>query len=228
VFWRNDGTGANVIWKSGIASTPQAVTGVTTQSWKVVGVGDFDGDGKADVFWRNTSNGATTIWKAGNSTTLQATTAVTDQNWRVQQIGDFNGDGKSDVLWRNIATGADVIWRSGNSATTQPVTTVGGQAWIIVPYENQALGTVNNGPVLSIADVSAPESNTGTHLMTFTVQLSKAATTPVTYNIATSNGSAMSGSDYVARSLAGETIASGQSSRAFAVTVTGDTAVEGN
>ena len=48
--------------------------------------------------------------------------------------------------------------------------------------------------------------------------LSTAAAGSVTYSIATSNGSAAAGSDYVARNLSGETIPAGRTSRTFAVT----------
>ena len=50
----------------------------------------------------------------------------------------------------------------------------------------------------------------------------------MTYDIATADGTAVAGSDYAARSLVGETIAAGSTSRPFGVTVYGDAAYEGN
>jgi hypothetical protein len=50
----------------------------------------------------------------------------------------------------------------------------------------------------------------------------------VTYNIRTVDVTATAGTDYVRRVLLGETIAAGESSRRFFVTLTGDTAVEGD
>jgi hypothetical protein len=44
--------------------------------------------------------------------------------------------------------------------------------------------------------------------------------------VATSNGSATHGSDYVSRSLVGETIPAGQLSKTFTVTLLGDTVAE--
>jgi hypothetical protein len=93
---------------------------------------------------------------------------------------------------------------------------------------SQATGVILNddGPTLSIGDVSISEGNSGTKLATFTVRLSQASGSNVSYSIATRNGSATAGSDYVARSLSGQTIAAGQTSRTFAVTINGDQARE--
>jgi Calx-beta domain-containing protein len=83
--------------------------------------------------------------------------------------------------------------------------------------------TVSATPLtLSIGNASATEGDTGTRPMTFTIKLSRPSTAAVSYNIATANGTATAGSDYVARSLTGQTIAAGQTSRTIAVTVNGD------
>ncbi|MFT3807111.1 Calx-beta domain-containing protein [Arenimonas sp.] len=97
--------------------------------------------------------------------------------------------------------------------------------------DGQAVGTITNddgavAPAMSIADVSISEGNSGTKIATFTVTLSAAASTAVTYDIATSNGTATAGSDYVASSLTGQSITAGQTSKTFSVTINGDTTVE--
>src|SRR5207342_1655940 len=68
-----------------------------------------------------------------------------------------------------------------------------------------AVGTIVNddGSTLSIGDVSIAEGNAGTKNATFTVSLSAPSPTPVTFDIATSNGSATVGNDYVASSASG-------------------------
>jgi len=83
-------------------------------------------------------------------------------------------------------------------------------------------------PSISIADASTSEGNSGTKQLNFTVSLSQAATSAVSFDIATANGSATAGSDYVAASQLGKTIAAGATSASFAVTINGDTAVESN
>ena len=97
--------------------------------------------------------------------------------------------------------------------------------------DGSAVGTISNddssgSPTLSIGDVSLAEGNSGTKTATFTVSLSGAAAGAVTYDIATSNGTATAGSDYVASSLTGQSIAAGQTSKTFVVTINGDTTVE--
>src|SRR5581483_10536183 len=86
----------------------------------------------------------------------------------------------------------------------------------------------NAPPNLTINDVSASEGNSGTKTFTFTVSLSKPALAGgVTFDIATADGTAtVAGNDYVARTLTSQTIAAGQQTYTFDVTVNGDTTVE--
>jgi serine protease len=101
-------------------------------------------------------------------------------------------------------------------------------------FDRQGSGLIINddGPTLSIGDLSTTEGNSGTKTVTYTVQLSQPAAVPVTYTIATANGpgatGAQAGTDYVAKSLVGETIPAGQLSKTFSVTLNGDTTVEPN
>lgn len=98
-----------------------------------------------------------------------------------------------------------------------------------VPGNNSATDTDTlNSPIeLSIADAVVVEGNAGTTTLNFTVALDAPANAGgVGFDIATQDAVATSPSDYTARTLSGQSIAQGQSSAAFAVTVNGDTAVE--
>ncbi len=82
-------------------------------------------------------------------------------------------------------------------------------------------------PTLSINDVSASEGNSGITTFTFTVSLSSPAPAGgVTFDVTTADGTAQAPGDYAARSLTVQTIPAGSDTYAFAVDVTGDSAVE--
>lgn len=100
----------------------------------------------------------------------------------------------------------------------------------IIVSEFSACAPVTGGtplPTLAINDVTVTEGNSGTTTATFAVTLSTAATSAVTVNYATANGTATVGSDYVATSGA-LTFAAGQTTKAIAVTINGDTTIEPN
>lgn len=94
-----------------------------------------------------------------------------------------------------------------------------------VGVPNSATGVILNDdfPNLTINDVTASEGNSGTTNFTFTVSLSApAGPGGVSFDIATANGTATAGSDYVANSLTGQTIPAGSSTYPFTVQVSGE------
>ena len=92
----------------------------------------------------------------------------------------------------------------------------------------QAIGKIKNddGAAISVENISITEGNSGSKVANFKISLLEAIATPVTYNIATANGTAIAGSDYVAGILAGQSIAAGQTSQIFNVTINGDITTE--
>ena len=107
VLWRNDG-GALSNWLANpnggfTANDGNAFVNVST-AWKVVGTGDFNGDGRADILWRH-DGGALSDWLANpngsfSSNDANAYTAA-PTSWHIVGTGDFNGDGRDDILWRS-------------------------------------------------------------------------------------------------------------------------------
>ena len=90
-------------------------------------------------------------------------------------------------------------------------------------------------PNLTIDDVSASEGNSGTTSFNFTVSLSTpAGDGGVTFDVSTADGTAQDDNpvgednDYVAKSLTGQTISSGNSTYTFSVLVNGDATDEPN
>jgi hypothetical protein len=95
--------------------------------------------------------------------------------------------------------------------------------------DGQGIGRITNDdatPRISIGDISLNEGNSGTTAFTFSVQLNRAVSFPVTVNFATRNGTARS-SDYTAASGT-VTFAPGQTARPITIFVKGDRTVENN
>ena len=141
ILWRNAATGENYMYPMNgktIFGTEGYLRTVADLNWIVVGIGDFDGDGKADVLWRNSSTGENYLYFM-DGTTIKPTEGylrtVADQNWLVAGVGDFNGDGKDDILWRNQLTGENYIYFM-NGLSIQPnegyLRTVADLSWRIV------------------------------------------------------------------------------------------------
>jgi len=57
------------------APTTQGVIGGAPLVWTIAGIGDTDGDGKADLVWRKTNTGAVAVW-LGNGVNAPTTTGV--------------------------------------------------------------------------------------------------------------------------------------------------------
>ena len=90
---------------------------------------------------------------------------------------------------------------------------------------DQATVTITNNdtkPSITIAPASAVEGDSGSTNMTFTITLSAAVTGALTVNYATSDGTATAGQDYTAVSNSSVTIAAGNTTARFTVSVTGD------
>jgi len=115
VLWRNASTGENYLYPMNgtqILAGEGYLRTVADLNWKIAGIGDFDGDGKADILWRNTSTGQNYIYLMSGTAILAEgyLRTVADQSWQVAGIGDFDGDGKDDILWRNSVTGENYLY----------------------------------------------------------------------------------------------------------------------
>jgi chitinase len=100
----------------------------------------------------------------------------------------------------------------------------------VIPGDTQAVVTIANDdplPGLSVTSVTIVEGNAGTRSLWFTISLSEVSGRTVTVQYATADDTATAGSDYAARS--GTLVfLPGWISQTFAVTVTGDSLVEGD
>jgi len=68
-------------------------------TWSIVGTGDFDGDGNADLLWRdNQRQYGRSGFMSGATVSSTAGLGNIPTTWSVAGTGDFNGDKKSDIL----------------------------------------------------------------------------------------------------------------------------------
>ncbi|MEO8346095.1 MAG: S8 family serine peptidase [Betaproteobacteria bacterium] len=101
----------------------------------VAKVGDFDGDGMADLLWRDDPSGANTLWYM-NGTTLSVSEAmpVMPTGWEAGAKGDFNSDGKADLLWLlPSASGQLTQWLMNGRGNAPTVNNLGnvGSNWFL-------------------------------------------------------------------------------------------------
>jgi len=133
ILWRNT-SGEIALWAMNgsniVGGGDLSVGGVAVKldaSWSVAGIGDFNGDHKADVLWRNTDgslvewlmNGASIIGSA--AVTFNGVAQAPGSDWSIVEIGDFTGDGKSDILWRSTS-GAAAEWIMNGTQISSSVT----------------------------------------------------------------------------------------------------------
>jgi hypothetical protein len=144
ILWRNAATGENYLYPmngTAILGSEGYLRTVADQSWQVAGIGDFDGDGKADVLWRNSSTGENYVYLMNGKDIAGEgyLRTVADLNWRVAGVGDLDGDGKADIVWRNTSTGENYLYPMNGLAilgTEGYLRTVADQDWQIAGADN--------------------------------------------------------------------------------------------
>ncbi|MBF0538355.1 MAG: VCBS repeat-containing protein [Nitrospirae bacterium] len=110
-LWRDISTGNVYIWLmqgTTISIGDFAVKGLL--DWVILGVGDFNGDGKSDIVLQN-KQGDVYIWLMDGtkiSTGGYATRGLSNA-WTLKAVGDFDSDGKADILWQN-SNGDVYVW----------------------------------------------------------------------------------------------------------------------
>jgi hypothetical protein len=93
-------------------------------AFRVVGVTDYDGNGRSDLLIQNMTQGEfgdVHVWTNFVPTDSRVLRQV-KQVWDVQVVGDLDGDGKGDLVWRYVVpnspdTGVSYIWFSNGNNT---------------------------------------------------------------------------------------------------------------
>jgi len=109
------------------ALLPRAAPG-----WSLVGIGDFDGNGSADLLWQNTANPSQYwIYLMSGATKIGGGPLVVAPGYRPTFIADFNGDGKSDILFENGVAGRWIFFMNGASISSAKAVPSAAPGWII-------------------------------------------------------------------------------------------------
>jgi hypothetical protein len=121
LVWHNRSTGHIAAWSLNgpiVTATFNLNNGVPVDTaWKLMGSGDINGDGFADLIWRH-NDGRIAAWlmQAGVVAAAQILTwggsqaVQEDGNWHIKAVGDLDGNGKGDLIWQNVATGSLAAW----------------------------------------------------------------------------------------------------------------------
>ena len=121
-------SGSTLLSATALASNPGT-------SWRAVGTGDFNRDGKSDIVLQS-STGQAAVWLMNGASEISGANAGSNlgSSWKAVTTGDYNGDGISDVLYQNTATAQlDVqLMASGTTALssiTGLLTPIPGLSW---------------------------------------------------------------------------------------------------
>ena len=97
---------------------------ISGNDWKVVGVGDFNGDGKPDLVWQH-RDGWLSLWYMSGTNRLNAVylnpVQVADPEWKIRAVIDLDGDGKTDLIWQHMSAGWLGAWTMNGGTATNTV-----------------------------------------------------------------------------------------------------------
>ena len=101
---------------------PVVASGVPL-TWQIVGVGDLDGDRKADLVWRHTQAGDVAVWLM-DGVTVKSGPVVSPGvplEWEIAEVEDFDGDGNADLVWQNTRNGFVDVWQMDGARIKQSI-----------------------------------------------------------------------------------------------------------
>ena len=149
VAWRDENTndaqnGLVGIWvmnSSGGVSSIAFPGTATPATWKLLGVGDFNGDGTADLAWQDQNssdslNGLVAMWlmsknSPGATSSITFPGTVPPATWKLLGMADFAGNGTAGLAWQDqnpndgVAYGLVATWLINTSGTLSRITFVG-------------------------------------------------------------------------------------------------------
>ncbi|HEY5291943.1 MAG TPA: FG-GAP-like repeat-containing protein [Burkholderiales bacterium] len=134
IFWRHstNGFGYRTYLNGLIPDTGTYPILYLDNSYKTAAIGDFDGDGIADVMYHSASMNFVFGYYRPAIEYATFYAFAPGAGWNVIGSGDFNGDGRSDVLWQNNSSGQNLIWLMNADGTFNSVSTSSwGLDWVV-------------------------------------------------------------------------------------------------
>ena len=122
VVWYDAAAGAVEFWyMNGASRTVKDIS--FSPSLHIDGVGDFTGDGIADLLGHNAAGDFAILTMGKNASgvgtgsvvSLDVITRIDPTVWSVKQVNDYNGDGKADILFTSTA-GDVYVWEMNGAS----------------------------------------------------------------------------------------------------------------
>jgi hypothetical protein len=105
--------------------------------WTLAGVGDFDGNGTADLLWSNTADDTQYwIYLMNGSSVIGGGSVRVAAGYRPTFVADFDGDGKDDILWENASGSRWFYFMNGASVASGAGVPVAAPGWQLVGVGN--------------------------------------------------------------------------------------------
>ena len=80
-------------------------------TYVVRGVGDLNGDSRADLVWQGAGGDVWAWLMNGPAAVVDYVATVWDPGYEVKAVGDFTGDRKADILWHHVTQGTVYLWK---------------------------------------------------------------------------------------------------------------------
>jgi hypothetical protein len=121
IIWQHNG-GALAVWLMNGATVTQTlllsnasgtVLGMPDPNWQIVGAGDLNRDGRADIIWQNQVTGGLGAWTMNGSVVdvmMNLSPDFINTDFKIRGVGDVNGDGMADLIWVRQSTGQLFVW----------------------------------------------------------------------------------------------------------------------